>query len=97
MTNLKKLAEEYEPTTTNNISELSVVNVDIDVTERICKEGTPDQFKMLVTNIDGVDYRVPYTVLANLNAILLKKPDLKQFAVSKAGSGLGTTYTVIPL
>ena len=48
-------------------------------------------------SLDGEDYRVPGKVLGDLKAILEKKPTLKKFAVSKKGTGIQTSYTVIPL
>ncbi len=64
------------------------------------REGTDKDgkvFKYKVVVVDGVDYRVPNSVIGNLKAILEKKPDLKDFSVSKTGANLETRYTVIPL
>lgn len=47
--------------------------------------------------VDGEDYRMPTSVLKNLKAILVEKPELKEFKVSKSGEGLKTAYTVITL
>ena len=97
MANIMEMAQSYETTTTHNIAELDVVSTSLEVKEKTFKEGTDEEFTIFVVNIDGIDYRVPKTVLADLKAILKKKPELTEFAVSKSGEGLGTTYTVIPL
>jgi len=97
MSSIKEAAEQFEPTTTKNISELESVSVDLELYEKTFKQGTPDEFTIKVTRIDDVEYRVPITVLADLKAILEKKPGLKEFAVSKSGQGMNTSYTVIPL
>jgi hypothetical protein len=48
--------------------------------------------------VDGIDYRVPGSVIGNLKAILEKKPSLRKFSVSRQGKDKDNTkYTVIPL
>lgn len=97
MKSIKELAQEFEPITTKNITELEKVSVNIQVYDKTIKQGTPDEFKIKVAKIGEQEYKIPLTVIADLKAILDKKPGLEHFAVSKSGSGINTTYTTIPL
>lgn len=97
MTTLKEAAMAYEPQQTQNIADLEVVPTNIGVFDRECKdsEGTP--FTMKIATIDGIDYRVPVSVLKALQAILIEKPNLTSFKVVKTGKNMNTSYTVVPL
>ena len=97
MGNLKEEIEKYEPTSVKNIADLDTVPVNVEMEDRTYKEGTPEEFTVKVAIIEGEAYRVPIPVIADLKAILEKKPELTHFAVTKSGQGLNTTYTVIPL
>lgn len=98
MTNLKDRAKEYEGKTTKNIADLDKVSVNLAIEERTFKEGQPDEFTVDVIVVDGEDYRVPASVLIQLQLHLKDIPDLKHIQVLKTGEGLkGTKYTVVPL
>ncbi len=97
MTSIGEEAAEYEPATTANIADLNKVSTVAQIETKVFKEGTEDEFKIKVINVDGKDYRVPFVVLSNLKAILEEKKDLKFFKVKKDGTGMQTRYTVIPL
>lgn len=94
---IKDKAQAYEPPTTKNISELEKISVDVLVEEKEFTRQDGTIFKVDVITVDGEDYRMPTSVLKALKVILEKKPELKEFSVSKTGEGLKTTYTVIPL
>ena len=97
MAKLKELAQAYEAKTTKNIAELERVSVNVEMEERTFKEGTPEEFTVDVALINGEEYRVPGSVLFSLKEYLTDIPDLKHFKVKKAGEGINTRYTVIPL
>ena len=97
MSSIGEEAAEYEPATTANIADLEKVSTASPIETKIFKEGTEDEFKIKVINVDGKDYRVPFVVFSNLKAILEEKQDLKFFKVKKDGTGMQTRYTVIPL
>ena len=97
MSSISEAAKDYEPANTANIADLEKVSTAAEIVEKTYKEGTDDEFSINVITLDGVDYRVPNTVLANLKSILEEKADLQSFKVKKNGEGLKTTYTVIPL
>ena len=97
MASIAESAKNYESPRTRNIAELDKVSTALEIKEIIFKEGTPDEFKINAINVEGEDYRVPATVLANLKEILAIKSDLQFFKVTKTGTDLQTKYTVIPL
>ena len=97
-TTLGDFAKNYETATTKNISDLKEVNVNLQLEDREGTDVKGISFKYKVIVIDGIDYRVPLSVLGNLKAILQKKPGLKKFSVAKQGTTKDDTrYTVIPL
>ena len=96
-TTLLETVNNYEPNNTANISELDHFSVTEPMQEKVFKKGTPDEYKANVLIRDGKEYRVPYPVINAIKNILIKKPEITQFAVIKTGSGKeGTTYTTIP-
>jgi len=97
MATLSEEASQYEKPTTKNIADLKVVSTSFPVEDREGKDSDGKVFKYKAIVVDGEEYRVPSSVLGSLKAILEKKPDLKDFSVSKTGTNLDTRYTVIPL
>ena len=90
-------AKAYEPKRIHNIAELEAVSVNqVMKTElRRDKDNVEYEIKFLV--IDGIEFRIPNSVLEQLQAIISEVPNLKTFRVNKKGEGLNTTYTVIQL
>ena len=76
---------------------MKVVSTSFPLEDREGIDNDKQPFKYKVIIVDGEEYRVPSSVLGSLKAILEKKPDLKEFTVSKVGNGMDTRYTVIPL
>lgn len=97
MTTLKKAAEDYEGKQTANIADLESVSTDVDIRRETFKAGTPEEYTINIASIEGIDYRVPDSVLKSLQAILKAKPNLKTIKVIKTGSGMNTEYTIVPL
>lgn len=97
MASLKEEATAYEAPKTKNIADLDMVGVDIEVEEKtaVDKDGKEFTYKYIVEN--GEEYRVPNTVLEQLQTQLKNNPDMQAFKVDKAGSGLATKYTVVVL
>ncbi len=98
MAKLREEAEAYEPKKTKNIADLEVVNIDeVELEEREFTKEDGETFSFKVMTIDDEEYRVPVSVLKSLKAILLVRPELKTFRVTKTGEGMNTAYTVVPL
>lgn len=98
MTTLKDYAKAYEPKQTKNIADLKeVVLTGLELHDRtgVNSEGKEFEYKVII--VDDDEYRIPNTVIADLKAILEKKPSLTKFSVTKKGQGFNTEYTVIPL
>ena len=97
MATLKEEAQAYEPQQTKNIADLEVVNIDevnvLESEEKKDKDGKPFRYKYFVK--DGEKYRVPSSVLEEIQSILEVKPKTKFIKVTKSGSGLNTKYKVI--
>lgn len=98
MGNLKQEANEYEPETYKNISELSSISVDVDVLTETKKDRDGNEYTTKYFLQDGEKVRVPISVLSALKEILEEKTNLKHFKVKRKGTTKeDTRYTVIPL
>lgn len=99
MVTIKQEALGFEPKASiKNIADLPEVSTEFELqTEKGKNNETGEEFEYKFIDINGEKYRVPGIVIGNLKAILEENPNLKKFKVKKAGSGLDTKYTVIPL
>lgn len=100
MTTLLDYAKAYVPaqTKTMNIADLPKVSTAVQIKEKDAKkkDGTP--FKYLYAEVDGGEYRVPKTVLDQLQTILKFAPTLEYFKVTKTGTTKDDTkYKVEPV
>jgi len=94
---IKAFAKDYEPQQMKNIADLEVVRTDIEIKEEVRKDQSNEDYKVMYVVVEGVEHRVPSSVVTQLKACLEAKPELATFKVTKTGSGLGTSYQVIPL
>lgn len=92
MAKLNEVAKAYEPKQVNNIAELESISTELEV-----KEALDVEFPYSYVEVEGQRYKVPASVLGSLKSILEENPNLKKFKVKKAGEGMNTRYTVIPL
>ena len=94
MSSLKETAEGYEPKLTLNIADLDKADLSFPIEDRTGtdKEGKDFEYKVMVAN--GQEYRVPNTVLEEIQKILKLKPETKSVKVTKKGTGLATSYSV---
>ena len=105
MTNIKDAAQAYTPQRTKNIADLEAVSIeqeiksDVRKTTKTQSDGSEaeEEYKISFVVVNGEEYRVPPSVLEQLQTILASKPDLKTFKVIKAGENLNTKYTVVQL
>lgn len=95
--NIKESAKTYIKKETKNIVELEKIPINMEVFDKIGKEGTPEQYNYKCIEVKDEEYRVPYTVLEQLKAQLEANDKIGFFKVTKTGSGLETKYTVIIL
>ena len=95
MGTLKEEAQAFEPKQTLNIADLQ--EVEIESLEVEPREGTDENgktFEYKVVIKDKKEYRVPNSVLEEIQKILKLKPEVKKVKVKKSGSGLATRYKV---
>lgn len=93
MASLKEEASGYQQKQTQNIADLEFVNIeDVQVEEEANVEFP---YKYITKN--GQRYRVPNSVLEQLQNILSEKPAIKLVKVLRKGEGIKTSYTVIPI
>jgi len=97
MATLKQTANDYVAPETKNIAELNKVTVDLELFTKTVHEGEEDEFSYDYIMVEDQEYRVPKPVISQLKKQIEANPELKFFSVAKEGTGLKTTYTVIPL
>ena len=101
MTTLQYSAVNYQPQTANktkNICELNKVSTKSELIDDNWTDKAGKEVKQQVIVVDGVKYRVPKTVLEQLQTILKFKHDLEYFKVSKTGTTKDDTqYKVEPV
>ena len=100
---LKDLAMQEKPRTFKKIEDFEAINVNNEISERVCvtKEGKEFKIKEISLYNDDTDeidrVRIPQTVIWGLQALLKHDPDLEYFKVIKTGQGMNTRYTVLPV
>jgi len=94
---MKEEAQNYTAPETKNIADLQKVSTSIEVEDREYEKKDGEKFSLKVITVEGEDYRVPTSVLKSLKSILTEKPELEYFKVRKEGTGMNTSYVVIPL
>jgi len=97
MGTIKDFAKTYEPQKTKNIVELEAVSVEQEIKTEVRKNRNNEDYNISYVVINNEEYRVPNSVIEQLQTILKEKPDLKTFKVTKKGEGINTSYTVIQL
>lgn len=94
MATLKEEAMAYEPKQTLNIADLDEVPVDLQLYDGQGKDKDGNDFKYKYAELNGKEYRVPNSVLEEIQKILRLKPTVSKVKVIKKGSGLSTRYEV---
>ena len=95
--NIKEFAKAYEPQKMKLISDLDSVKADIEFKTEVRKDRENKDYTVNFIVIEGIEYRVPISVVEQLKGIIEAKPDLASFKVSKTGEGMATKYQVISL
>ena len=96
MVTLREEALAFEPKQTLNIADLDKVPISIQVFhgEGNDAEGKPFTYKY--AELNGKQYRIPNSVIEEIQTILKLKPSVEFVKVTKSGSGLATRYKVSP-
>ena len=95
MATIREEALAYSPPITLNIADLEVVNIDdLEIKEKEGKNSEGEVFKYRYVVVKDKEYRIPPSVLEEIQTIINLKPEVKSVKVLKSGSGLGTRYRV---
>jgi hypothetical protein len=97
MGSLKEEAKAYEPKQTKNIADLEQVPVELLVQTAKAEDKEGKTFEYRYVELNGEQYRVPPSVIAQLKEVLEARPDMLKFRVKKSGAGLNTKYNVVGL
>ncbi len=91
---LKENAQDYTPKRTLNVTDLDKVDLSFPMEDRSGTNSEGKDFNYQVIVINSQEYRVPATVLEEIQKILKLKPETKYVKVTSTGSGLNTKYAV---
>lgn len=98
MTSLKEKAEQYIPSEKMKIiSDMEKISVDVEIETETKTNRDGEEYSVNYFIYKDEKYRVPYTVLRDLKIQLEENPKLKFFKVKKTGTGIDSSYTVIPM
>jgi len=99
MVTLKQAAQDYKSTTTKNIADLEKVPTNLELIDdsfEVEENGKIKTVNQQVIMIDEIKYRIPASVVAQLQVLIEDSPDMTHFKVKKTGTGMDTRYLVIP-
>ena len=98
MVSIKEDAKVFQPQAQiKNICELEKVSVDTEIKKETHTNIDNEEFTINFIEYQGCKYRIPNIVRGHLKGLLEKMPNLQYFSVLRQGSGLSTTYQVIPV
>lgn len=97
MATLKEEATNYTAQTFKNIADLEAVSVQQEIKTETKVNSSNEEYTVSFMTINNEKYRVPKSVMEQLQAILRSKPEVKTIKVEKKGENLNTTYQVIAL
>jgi len=89
---ISEAAMRYETYSTKNIAELEKVDVKEEINEYMGED-----FSYFYVSRNGEKYRMPKSVLGQIKSILEESQTFQYFKVKKKGTGINTSYMVIPL
>jgi len=95
MGNFKEEAQAYEPKKTPIVSELKEVSLNNPISTQSGFDANNKAFEYYTVTVDGIDYRVPNSVMEQVQTLMEQKPDIKKIKVVKKGEGMNSKYTVV--
>jgi len=97
MATIREAADKYEAPKTMNVADLDRVSTECDIKTETFNTTDGEEFEVDSIEVDGQKYRVPKSVIKQLKTLCAEKPDMTEFKVKKEGTGMNTSYQVIPL
>ena len=92
MVSLKNTALNYVPKQIKSVADLPTISAEWEV-----YQNNEAEFPYKYVEINGEEFKVPDSVLRDMQIMLQDNPEIKNFKVKKAGTGINTRYTVIAL
>ena len=97
MITIRQKAEQYKQKQTLTVADLANFGVDAEIHEGEGLDEKGEAYKYNYIEIAGQKYRIPDSVIEQIQTILNLKPTISIVSASKSGSGLGTRYKVSAL
>ena len=97
MATLGEASDKYEPQQIKNIADLDSVNLSSEFFDEKRKKSDGSEYDISYIRVDGMEYRVPLSVLEQIKEIRKTKPKTTIIKVVKKGEGMKTTYTTVPM
>lgn len=97
MATIKTASIEYTQNSLKNIADLESVSTNLELVSETRPDSDGGEYEVMFIKVNDENYRVPPSVLGELQEILKFKPNLESFKVSKTGEGMNTRYKVIQL
>ena len=94
MESLQEAAKVYIPKQTLNVADLDRVDLSWPIENRTGTDDENKEFKYKVVVFNEKEYRIPNTVIEEIQKIIKIKGEAKAVKVSKTGTGLNTRYFV---
>lgn len=95
MGSFKEEAQAYEPKKTPIVSELESVSLSNPIAKITKTDTEGKEFEYFTVTVDSVEYRVPNSVMEQIQTMLEVNPDIENINVVKKGEGLNSKYTVV--
>lgn len=94
MVTLGEYAKTYEAQKVGNVADLDELPLNVPISEKkgVDKDNVP--YSYFVVEINGLQYRVPGSVIDEIQMLQKLSPNLTKVKVIKSGSGMNTKYKV---
>lgn len=80
-----------------NITELPQFDTNMVVYEDTGVDGEGKEFSYKYLEVNGEKYKLPDSVIAQIQATIIENENARTWKVVKAGSGLNTRYTAVAI
>ena len=97
MASVKEASKDAKTNETLNVADLDRFDINLELHDRVYNKSDGEEFTIQVVEVDGQDYRVPKSVLVQINNLRTNGKEFDFVNVIKSGTGMNTTYQVLPL
>lgn len=92
MANLGETADNYQKPKLHNVTELDFISANMEVLDE-----NEAEFPYKYVMVDGIRYKIPKTVIEDIQQFRKISPNITKYKIASKGSGKEIKYTVIPL